>query len=240
MPEFAHEDDIAAIRALFGRRPVWNNEDAYFVEGSEGGAEPTITAPSASAIELPEMTQAAYLVRGMLNQLAAGYSAVTHFDGIRNHSMFRDFWHVRPAAPAVAALTGILPAPEFQAKLTENTDNLRVLKWRNTAQDTVFSFWTLKRPEKIMLSGDVEIYDGFGNRVENCPTMSERKLSHSRVKAEAGWFRLIRWSRSVRRFTAGWQSPLPVEPHRRESRKSRSLSIIQEKRRQPEKFPRCL
>ncbi len=166
MPEFAHEDDIAAIRALFGRRPVWNNEDAYFVEGSEGGAEPTITAPSASAIELPEMTQAAYLVRGMLNQLAAGYSAVTHFDGIRNHSMFRDFWHVRPAAPAVAALTGILPAPEFQAKLTENTDNLRVLKWRNTAQDTVFSFWTLKRPEKIMLSGDVEIYDGFGNRVD--------------------------------------------------------------------------
>ena len=165
MPEFAHEDDVAAIRALFGQRPIWNNEDAYFVEGSEGGAEPTITAPSASAIELPEMTQAAYLVRGMLNQLAAGYSAVTHYDGIRNHSMFRDFWHVRSSAVSVAALTGILPVPRFQARLTKSMDNLWVLKW-NTAQDTVFSFWTLKTPEKITISGDAEIYDGFGNRVE--------------------------------------------------------------------------
>lgn len=164
MPEFAHEDDVAAIRALFGQRPIWNNEDAYFVEGSEGGAEPTITAPSASAIELPEMTQAAYLVRGMLNQLAAGYSAVTHFDGIRNHSMFRDPWHVRPSAVSVATLTGILPNPHFQKRLTETTDNLWVLKW-NSAQDTIFSFWTLKKPERITLSGNAEIYDGFGNRV---------------------------------------------------------------------------
>ena len=162
MPEFAHEDDVAAIRALFGDRPIWNNEDAYFVEGAEGGAEPTITAPSASAIELPEMTQAAYLVRGMLNQLAAGYAAVAHFDGIRNHSMFRDFWHVRPSAVAFAALSRVLPNPRLLSKVTEDTDNLRVLKWKS-GSDTVYTFWTLKTPEKLTFSGTVEILDGFGN-----------------------------------------------------------------------------
>ena len=201
MPEFAHKDDIEAIRALFGNRPVWNNEDAYFVEGTEGGAEATITAPSASAIELPEMTQAAYLVRGMLNQLAAGYSAVAHFDGIRNHSMFRDFWHVRPSAVAFAALTRVLPNPHFLARETKATDNLWVLKWKSDS-NTVYSFWTLKNPEKITLSGDVEILDGFGNRLKGNSFICGELPHYVRTKAALHF---------VRDRKNGWKPSHPLE-----------------------------
>lgn len=165
-PEFGHEDDIASLRALFGDRPIWNNEDAYFVEGSEASGPPTITSPTATILESDEITQAAYLVRTMLAQLAAGYSTVTQFDGIPNHSVMASRFHHRPALPALAALTWMLPHPVLEKRLTGMNDNLWALAW-NSDGERVMTVWTLNHPERVEFTGDgVEIYDAFGNRLE--------------------------------------------------------------------------
>lgn len=169
-PEFGHEEDIAAIRDLFGQeKPVYVNEDAYFaLTTPPKGEESSITQPFNSMIELDELTHGVYIQRKWLNQLMAGYSLVNQFDSIRNHSLSENEFHRRPGIVTVAALTKILPHPVFEKRLTESIDHLWILQWRNDGAP-VYTVWTLNDFHRVALESDVDltVYDAFGNVVSS-------------------------------------------------------------------------
>ncbi|WP_269522289.1 sugar-binding protein [Coraliomargarita parva] len=187
-PEFGHTEVVAAIRDLFGEKPIYVNEDAYFVwTPRQPGAVPSITVPSGSAIELDEVTQGIYLQRVYLNQLMAGFSLVNQFSGLPNHDLSASVLHRRPGLVNYSALTRILPHPSFVRRITPETESLWVLEWENDGIP-VTTLWTLNQPERVELgvesfgSSDmnnergIEVYDTYGNPIES-PDSSRLSLS---------------------------------------------------------------
>lgn len=165
-PEFGHEEDVAAIRDLFGaNKPIYVDEDAYFASSAEpAGAAPSITLPVSSMIELDELTQGIYLQRLYLCQLAAGYRLVNQFDAIPSHSLSENPFHRRPGIVTYAALTSRLPHPEFKGRRTAMQDSLWALDWESDGIHWL-TLWTLNGPEIVELKAPqaMSASDGFAN-----------------------------------------------------------------------------
>lgn len=172
-PEFGYAENISAIRDLFGDKPIYCNEDAYFaLSPNKHTGETSITVPHLRAIELDEVTQGIYLQRSFLNQIAAGYSLVTQFSGLENHDLSAGVFHRRPGLANYAALTSLLPHPKFVKRLTAEVDNLWAMQWTNDAE-IVTTLWTLNKPVKISLSSSsaLKCYDTYGNLLSEGKTL---------------------------------------------------------------------
>ena len=168
-PEFGHEEDIAAIRDLFGDKPVYVNEDAYFALTAEKPEGPTsITQPFHTMIELDELTHAIYLQRKYLCQFMAGYALVNQFDSIRNHSLSEHEFHRRPGLVTLAALAATLPHPEFVRRRTASTDHLWILDWTTDGRP-VTTLWSLNDFHEVTLTAPepLRVLDAFGNETAN-------------------------------------------------------------------------
>lgn len=167
-PEFGHEEDVAAIRDLFGaNKPIYVDEDAYFASsGPPAGDAPSITVPVSSMIELDELTQGIYLQRLYLCQLAAGYRLVNQFDGIPSHSLSENPFHRRPGIVTYAALTSRLPHPEFKGRRTAMQDSLWAIDWESDGVRWL-TLWTLNGPEIVDLkaAGEISASDCFANPI---------------------------------------------------------------------------
>ncbi len=167
-PEFGHEDEIAAIRDLFGaEKPIYVNEDAYFARTTPPkSVETSITQPFNGMIELDELTHGVYMQRKWLNQLMAGFSLVNQFDSIQNHSLSENEFHRRPGIVTFAALTEVLPHPVFRKRHTESTDHLWILEWENDGE-TVYTVWTLNDFHRVEFesASEIQVTNTYGNPV---------------------------------------------------------------------------
>lgn len=168
-PEFGHEEDIAAIRSLYGpEKPIYINEDAYFANSDEikGEEAASITKPFHSMIELDELTQGVYVQRKFLCQLAAGFSLVNQFDSAKNHSFNPSRFHRRPGLVTYAALTSILAHPKMQRRRTAMTDHLWMIDWMSDGKP-VTTLWALNGFHEVNLTAPVKIIvkDCFDNPV---------------------------------------------------------------------------
>lgn len=174
-PEFGHAEAVSAIRDLFGDKPIYIDEDAYFVwTPPSSGATPSITAPMGSSIEVDEVTQGIYLQRVYLNQLMAGFALVNQFSGVPNHDLSASRTHRRPGLVNYAALTHLLPHPKFVRRLTPETESLWVLEWE-TDGEPVTTLWTLNAPERVKLEiegDDVVTFDTYANPLEKARSNS--------------------------------------------------------------------
>ena len=166
-PEFGHEEEIAAIRTLFGDKPVYVNEDAYFaLTNRKREGETSITEPFHTMIELDELTHGIYIQRKFLNQLMAGYALVNQFDAIENHALQENEFHRRPGIVTLAALTSVLPHPEFIGRQTSPTDHLWLLDWKTDGK-LVSTLWSLNDFHSVTLTSpeNLRVLDAFGNDI---------------------------------------------------------------------------
>ena len=166
-PEFGHEEDVAAIKELFGDKPIYVNEDAYFALTQKKSEEKTsITQPFHTMIELDELTHAVYLQRKYLCQFMAGYALVNQFDSIQNHSLSETEFHRRPALVTLAALTSMLPHPEFIRRNTNPTDHLWITEWVSD-EKTFTILWSLNGFHEVQLESSEPMLarDCFGNDI---------------------------------------------------------------------------
>lgn len=169
-PEFGWEDDIRAVKDIFGEdKPIICNEDSYFtyvpgkVRVTTDDSGLAINIPSHTLNELGELTHGVYTQRKFLNQLMAGYTGVNQFNDIDNHNIVYLPHYHRPGVVTYAALTYLLPHPKFNSRLTEETDSLWGLKWTTDGEE-VLTFWAMDGFHRVTLAGEnVRVFDTFAN-----------------------------------------------------------------------------
>ena len=167
-PEFGHREDVRAINSLFPDTPVWCSEQAYFADPPD--THPTYDNPGLRPVTLSEEKQAIYLPRLLLCQLAAGYDGVTWYAWASDHGLTHSPTHVRPGLCSLAALTDMLPHPEFQRRLTPANSELWALQFESDGR-RVTAVWSLG-PQWVVRfpAGQVEhAYDMFGNSIDGAP-----------------------------------------------------------------------
>ncbi len=167
-PEFVHDDDIRAIKSLFPDRPIWVNEDGYLARSPDH--IPSYNNPLISLTASSEITQAVYLVRKWLSQLAAGYTRLNVFTP-ENASMWNvilyNRTHIRPGTATIAAMTKLLPHPKFIKRLTPKNEELWAMQFESDGK-TVTAIWSLRPRWSVKLpAGEVtQVQDVFGNAIE--------------------------------------------------------------------------
>ena len=171
-PEFGYEEDIRAIKAIYGTNdyPIVCNEDTYFtyVDGERTTAddgEVTMTSPTHTLNEVDELTQGVYIQRKFLNQLMAGYTGVNQFNAIDNHTIAYKSDYLRPGVVNYAAITWLMAHPKFVRRLTPATDSLWALEWKSDG-DVIRTFWAMDGLHEVTVRGrDLRVYDTFANEI---------------------------------------------------------------------------
>ena len=174
-PEFVSEDEVRALKSLFPGKPIWINEEGYFATAPDYA--PSYDDSSINPTSSDEITQAIYLPRYMLSQLAAGYSKVNWFNtGSSHYSMTQHSpTHIRPGACATAAMTKLLPHPKFIKRLTPSNCELWALQFESDGK-TVTAIWSLRPRWSVKLpAGEVtQVQDIYGNIIK--PKKKDGKL----------------------------------------------------------------
>ena len=167
-PEFVHDDDIRAIKSLFPGKPVWVNEQGYYATPPDYA--PSYDDSTVSPTFTDEITQAIYLPRYWLSQLAGGYTRVNVFTP-ENVSFYNNLLynrtHIRPGTAVIAALTKLLPHPKFIKRLTPKNCELWALQFESDG-NTVTAIWSLRPRWSVKLpAGEVkQVQDIYGNVIE--------------------------------------------------------------------------
>lgn|GEM_PF-1413270 len=180
-PEYGHEEDIRAIKALFPNKPIWVNEQAY--SAFPPGYNPTFEKPDLNIMSVDEMTQGVYLVRLMLSQLAAGYSGVSWYGGPgESEALAWSQTHLRPGICTLAALTSLLPHPKFERRLTPYMSELWALQFTSDKQK-VTVIWSIgpRLSVRLPAAGVAEIRDVFGNPVKFLVSSGQVSLTVGQV-----------------------------------------------------------
>ncbi|HEX2951572.1 MAG TPA: hypothetical protein VHV83_18700, partial [Armatimonadota bacterium] len=162
-PEYGHTQDVQAIKSLFPGKSLWCNEQAYFARSPLLSLD-FDNIKGSSTLELDEDTQAIYLPRLLLAQLAAGYDGVCWYGGYgEREGLFFSPTYVRPGACAYAALTNLLPHPKFLHRLTPEEDDIWALQFSSDGQ-AVTALWSLHGAWRVTLpSGVADVRDMYGN-----------------------------------------------------------------------------
>ena len=175
-PEFVTEDEVRALKDLFPGKPIWINEAGYFATSPDHA--PSYDDPSIDPTVSDEITQAIYLPRYLLSQLAAGYSKVNWFDTWSNpfYSMTQySPTHIRPGTCATAAMTKLLPHPKFIKRLTPMNSELWALQFESDGK-TVTAIWSLRPRWSVKLPANevTQVQDIYGNIIK--PKKKDGKL----------------------------------------------------------------
>ncbi|RKY23168.1 MAG: hypothetical protein DRP83_09650, partial [Planctomycetota bacterium] len=166
-PEFVSDDDVRALNDIFPGKPTWIDEQGVFC--TEPGDVPSYDDPSVYLTSVDEVTQAIYLPRLLLTQIAAGFTWVNWFDtGDSHFSMMRHSpTHIRPGVCAHAAMTKLLPHPKFIKRLTPSNSQLWAMQFDSDG-NTVTVIWSLHPRWSVQLpAGEVtQVQDIYGNVIE--------------------------------------------------------------------------
>ena len=167
-PEFIHDDNIRAVKSLFPGKPVWINEDGYRTDYPDYA--PSYDNSSIKPTDSSEITQAIYIIRNWLSQLAAGYTRLNVFTP-ENAPMWNTILynrtHIRPGTAVIAALTKLLPHPKFIKRLTPKNCELWALQFESDGK-TVTAIWSLRPRWSVKLPANevTQVQDIFGNVIE--------------------------------------------------------------------------
>ena len=213
-PEFIHDDNIRAIKSLFPDKPVWINEDGYRVDYPDYA--PSYDNPVINLTDSSEITQAVYLVRNWLSQLAAGYTRLNVFTP-ENAPMWNvilyNRTHIRPGTAAIAAMTKLLPHPKFIKRLTPKNCELWALQFKSDGK-TITAIWSLRPRWSVKLpAGEVtQVQDIFGNVIESKQKSDELNL----IVGQAPLYVVGKLSKitDYKKYT-GSVHPLPMLPEDR-------------------------
>ncbi|RKX39196.1 MAG: hypothetical protein DRP23_05415, partial [Thermotogae bacterium] len=214
-PEFNHDDNVRAIKSLFPDKPIWMNEDGYLSTAPDYA--PSYDDPETHPTASDEITQAVYLPRNWLSQLAAGYTWVNVFTPANapqwNVTRY-DQTHVRPGTCAIAALTRLLPHPKFIKRLTPKNRELWALQFESDGK-TVTAIWSLRPRWSVQLpAGEVtQVQDIYGNVMN----LKEKDGNLDLIVGQAPIYILGKLSKiaDYKEYT-GSVRPLPMLPQERE------------------------